>query len=310
MSVLAGNLRLRFKEVYTQTRMNVGSMFALSGFSKHNKRENFSDSSGSQGVVHLIGAGPGDAELLTLKAYRAIQHAQVIVYDALVSEDVVAMFPASARKIYVGKRYAQHTMPQAEICRTLLELAKAGKRVVRVKGGDPAIFARVGEECALLAEHQIPFSVVPGITAASGASAYAGIPLTHRDCAQSVRFITAHLKDHKAEPDWASMVPRQHHMHGETLVFYMGLRRIELICQRLLAHGMPSNMPVAVIEHATHAEQRVCIGTVANIAAEVTKQGFSGPAITIVGRVVDYRSNVFAPATVPSEPMLRTVSVR
>ena len=287
MSVLAANVMMRVKEAIIQTRSSVGSVFSLPELSSV-KRSQFQQNS-SKGYVHLIGAGPGDAELLTLKAYNAIQRAEVIVYDALVGEDVVAMFPASAQKMYVGKRYGQHTLPQAEICNTLLKLARSGKRVVRVKGGDPAIFARVGEECALLAEHHVPFCVVPGITAASGASAYAGIPLTHRSCAQSVRFITAHLKDHQAEPDWASMVPSETTEHGETLVFYMGLRRIEKICQRLISHGMTCDMPVAVIEHATHEEQRVCIGTLETIASLVAEQGFSGPAITIVGGVVDYR---------------------
>ena len=291
MSALTASIILRVKDVFEQARLGV-----FQRVSSSTSGTNLSDASNqgigqraSDGCVHLIGAGPGDAELLTIKAYKAIQQAEVILYDALVGEDVVAMFPASAQKMYVGKRYGQHSMTQPEICRVLLELAQSGKRVVRLKGGDPAIFARAGEECALLAQHDIPFVVVPGITAASGASAYAGIPLTHRDCAQSVRFVTAHLKDESAEPDWSSMAPSQKTKHGETLVFYMGLRRIEQICQRLIQHGVDKDMPVAVIEHATHAEQRVCIGTLATIADRVETSGISGPAITIVGRVVEYR---------------------
>lgn len=291
MSALTTSIILRFKDVLAQARLGV-----FPGVSSSTRGANVSDAS-NQGLVkrapdacvHLIGAGPGDAELLTIKAYKAIQQADVILYDALVGEDVVAMFPKSANKIYVGKRYGHHAMTQQEICKVLLEFARSGKRVVRLKGGDPAIFARAGEECALLAKHDIPFVVVPGITAASGASAYAGIPLTHRDCAQSVRFVTAHLKDESAEPDWSSMAPSQTTKHGETLVFYMGLRRLEQICQRLTEHGIDQDMPVAVIEHATHAEQRVCIGTLENIADKVETSGIAGPAITIVGRVVEYR---------------------
>ena len=291
MSTLTASIVLRLKEVLVQARLGVFPGLGATNFdaSLPNVKDREVSKRTPGGSVHLIGAGPGDAELLTIKAYRAIQQAEVILYDALVGEDVVALFPQSAQRIYVGKRYGQHSMTQEEICSELLKLAQCGKRVVRVKGGDPAIFARAGEECALLEEHNIPFIVVPGITAASGASAYAGIPLTHRDCAQSVRFITAHLKDESAEPDWSSMVPSDKTKHGETLVFYMGLRRIEQICQRLAEHGMDPEMPVAVVEHATHAEQRVCIGTIGDIAATVANQGISGPAITIVGRVVEHR---------------------
>jgi uroporphyrin-III C-methyltransferase len=250
------------------------------------------DKPAAVGRVFIVGAGPGDAELLTLKAYRAIQSAQVILFDALVSADVVAMFPASAERIYVGKRYAQHSMSQTEITTKMLNLALEGKTVVRVKGGDPAIFARVGEECALLDQYEVPCFVIPGITAASGASAYAGIPLTHRGCAQSVRFVTAHMKTESDEPDWASMVPKSCSKHGETLVFYMGLRRLDLISQRLLEQGMPEEFPVAVIEQATHAEQKVCIGDLGSIAERVRASGITGPAITIVGEVVHHRYKV------------------
>ena len=291
MSALTASIILRFKDVFAQARLGVFPRVAVTslGTSLADSRNSVLGKRASGGCVHLIGAGPGDAELLTIKAYKAIQQAEVILYDALVGEDVLAMFPQSAKKIYVGKRYGHHAMTQSEICKELLELALSGKRIVRLKGGDPAIFARAGEECALLAEHDIPFVVVPGITAASGASAYAGIPLTHRDCAQSVRFVTAHLKDESAEPDWSSMVPSKTTQHGETLVFYMGLRRLEQICQRLTEYGMKKEMPVAVIEHATHAEQRVCIGTLENIAHKVKASEIAGPAITIVGRVVEYR---------------------
>lgn len=250
------------------------------------------------GRVTLIGSGPGDAELLTLKAYRALQSADVILYDALVTKDVLELFPSSSECIYVGKLYGQHSMSQEEITQLLLSKALEGHSVVRVKGGDPAIFARVGEECALLAQHQIPFCVVPGITAASGASAYAGIPLTHRACAQSVRFVTAHLKCASDEPDWASMVKSPESNHGETLVFYMGLRRVATISERLIAQGMSEHMPVAVIEQATRDEQKVCITTLKSIAEDVACSGIQGPAITIVGEVVNHRYEV-------SQAMLR-----
>ncbi len=277
--------------LYARVRSRVNEGIASLGGSFLANR-NAVQKASSVGRVFIVGAGPGDAELLTLKAYRAIQSAQVILFDALVTEDVVALFPSSAEKVYVGKRYAQHSMTQSDITKKMLDLALEGKTVVRVKGGDPAIFARVGEECALLEQHQVPCCVVPGITAASGASAYAGIPLTLRGCAQSVRFVTAHMKTVSDEPDWASMVPQSGSKHGETLVFYMGLRRLELISERLLEHGMPEDFPIAVIEQATHAEQKVCIGHLSSIAAQVRERGITGPAITIVGEVVNHRYSV------------------
>lgn len=277
---LYARLRSRFKE-----GMSIGENTSI--FNRYKI-----DTPAAVGRVFIVGAGPGDAELLTLKAYRAIQSAQVILFDALVTPDVVALFPSSAEHIYVGKRYGQHSMSQAEITAKMLNLALEGKTVVRVKGGDPAIFARVGEECSLLEQHQVPCCVVPGITAASGASAYAGIPLTHRGCAQSVRFVTAHMKTESDEPDWSSMVPKKGSKHGETLVFYMGLRRLELISQRLIEHGMPANYPIAVIEQATHAEQKVCIADLGSIAERVQALGITGPAITIVGEVVNHRYSV------------------
>ena len=287
MSILAENFTMRFKEAITQIGQR-GPSTILKKWSS-NLKSNPMGGASSQGFVFLIGAGPGAADLLTLKAYRALQNADVILYDALVSDEVVALFPTKPERIYVGKRFAQHSMSQEDITALMLKLALEGKQVVRVKGGDPAIFARVGEECQALHKAGIQFCVVPGVTAASGASSYAGIPLTHRACAQSVRFVTAHLKDAESEPDWASMVPNAQCKHGETLVFYMGLRRIQQICDRLTAHGMDPNMPVAVIEHATHQEQNVCIGTLKDIAEQVQIQQIKGPAITIVGRVVEYR---------------------
>lgn len=246
------------------------------------------------GQVAIVGAGPGDAELLTLKAYHAIQNSDVILYDALVSDEVVALFPKQVKRIYVGKRYANHSMSQEDIITLMLKLALEGKQVVRVKGGDPAIFARVGEECQALQQHEIPFCVVPGVTAASGASSYAGIPLTHRSCAQAVRFVTAHMKNVETEPDWASLshaaqTNKAEGKQGETLVFYMGLRRLDLIAQRLIEHGVDASLPVAVVENATSSAQKVCIGTLADIAMKVLSEEIQGPAITIVGEVVHQR---------------------
>jgi uroporphyrin-III C-methyltransferase len=240
-----------------------------------------------KGHVYLIGAGPGDAELLTLKAHRLIQQADVVMYDWLVNPDIINMIPKHAERVFVGKKCGRHSMQQADICELMVEVALTGKNIVRLKGGDPAIFARAAEECDILAKYNIDFAIVPGITAASGASAYAGIPLTHRECAQSVRFITAHLKSASDEPNWQGLVAGASESHGETLVFYMGLKRIETIMQRLETHGLPANTPVAVIDQASTAQQQVCIGTLENIAQRVTEKNFQGPAVTIVGEVVN-----------------------
>ncbi|MFT4939464.1 MAG: uroporphyrin-III C-methyltransferase [Paraglaciecola sp.] len=245
-----------------------------------------------QGQVYLIGAGPGDAELLTLKAHRLIQQADVVMYDWLVNPDILNMIPVNTDRVFVGKKCGQHSMQQADICQLMIDVAKQGKNIVRLKGGDPAIFARVGEECDILAKHHINFAIVPGITAASGASAYAGIPLTHRDCAQSVRFITAHLKSEDEQPDWASFVPKVGCKTTETLVFYMGLRRLPSIMQNLVKHGLSENMPVAVIDQASSRQQKVCIGKVLNIAQGIENMDFKGPAVIIVGEVVSKRCEV------------------
>jgi uroporphyrin-III C-methyltransferase len=245
-----------------------------------------------KGHVYLIGAGPGDAELLTLKAHRLIQQADVVMYDWLVNPDIINMIPRHVERVFVGKKCGRHSMHQADICKLMVEVALSGKNIVRLKGGDPAIFARAAEECDVLAQHQIDFAIVPGITAASGASAYAGIPLTHRDCAQSVRFITAHLKSASDEPNWQALVAGATASYGETLVFYMGLKRIDTITQRLNTHGLSSSTPVAVIDQASTSQQQVCIGTLDTIAKLVTERNFQGPAVTIVGEVVNKRHKV------------------
>ena len=259
--------------------------FTNNQFVQRNKR-------GDKGHVYLIGAGPGDAELLTLKAHRLIQQADVVMYDWLVNPDIIKMIPSHVERVFVGKKCGRHSMQQADICQLMIQVALTGKNIVRLKGGDPAIFARAAEECDILAKHHINFAIVPGITAASGASAYAGIPLTHRDCAQSVRFITAHLKSATDEPNWQALVAGASASHGETLVFYMGLKRIETIMQRLESHGLPCNTPVSVIDQASTPQQQVCIGTLENIAKRVTERNFQGPAVTIVGEVVNKRHRV------------------
>lgn len=247
---------------------------------------------GDTGQVWLIGAGPGDAELLTLKAHRLIQQADVVMYDWLVNPDILTMIPAHVERIFVGKKCGHHSMQQKDICQLMVEVAKQGKQIVRLKGGDPAIFARAAEECDVLTENHIPFAIVPGITAASGASAYAGIPLTHRECAQSVRFVTAHMKSASDEPDWKKLVLSQSDSSGETLVFYMGLNRLEKIMLRMQEHGLAPLTPVAVIDQATSEHQQVCTSTAENIAEKVNKEAFEGPALIIIGEVVTKRQEI------------------
>jgi uroporphyrin-III C-methyltransferase/precorrin-2 dehydrogenase/sirohydrochlorin ferrochelatase len=235
----------------------------------------------SCGEVYLIGAGPGDPDLMTFKAVRLLQSADVVLHDRLVSDAIVDMARRDAERIYVGKSRADHAVPQQEINQLLVDLALQGKRVVRLKGGDPFIFGRGGEEIELLAKHNIPFQVVPGITAASGAACYSGIPLTHRDYAQSVRFVTGHLKDGSLDHDWD-----QFQNKTETLVFYMGLAGLPQICVQLQAHGRSADTPIAMVERGTMAEQRVLTGTLGTMANIVETEKPTAPTLIIVGDVV------------------------
>ncbi|MDE8558300.1 siroheme synthase CysG [Pantoea vagans] len=244
----------------------------------------FSADLSQQGEVALVGAGPGDAGLLTLKGLQVIQQADVIVYDRLVSDEILNLVRRDAERIFVGKRAGHHCVPQDAINRLLCEQAQRGKRVVRLKGGDPFIFGRGGEELEALAQLGIPFSVVPGITAASGCAAYSGIPLTHRDHAQSVRLVTGHLQK-SATLAWQTLAAEQ-----QTLVFYMGLGQAGEIQQQLRKHGMRSDMPVALVENGTSTRQRVVTGTLNELEALAGQ--VSSPSLMIIGSVVSLRDSL------------------
>lgn len=240
-----------------------------------------------KGEVYLVGAGPGDPELLTLKALRLMQQADVVIYDRLVSQPILELCRRDAEKIYVGKARSNHAVPQEGINALLVKCAQEGKRVCRLKGGDPFIFGRGGEEIQELFAAGVAFQVVPGITAASGCSAYAGIPLTHRDYAQSVRFLTGHLKEGSPELPWSELV-----YQNQTLVLYMGLVGLEKICAQLIAHGQRPDMPVALISKGTTPEQKVVVGTLADIASKVSAHQIQAPTLTIIGDVVSLREQL------------------
>ncbi|MGC2856602.1 uroporphyrinogen-III C-methyltransferase [Novispirillum sp. DQ9] len=235
------------------------------------------------GKVYLIGAGPGDPELLTLKAARLLGEADVVVFDRLVSGAILDMVPAGVSRIYAGKALNRHHLPQDEINALLVTLASSGRTVVRLKGGDPFVFGRGSEEALTLAQAGIPFEIVPGITAASGCSAYSGIPLTHRGLATSVRYVTGHFRagEEDMEHDWASLADPD-----TTLVFYMGLTNLENIANGLMSHGLPGSTPAAAIQNGTTAGQRSVRGTLEALPELVRGAGLRAPAVLVIGKVV------------------------
>ncbi len=233
------------------------------------------------GEVYLVGAGPGAPDLLTFRALRLMQQADVIVYDHLVSPEIIDLARRDSEKIYVGKERQKHTLAQDSINTLLADLAMAGKRVVRLKGGDPFIFGRGGEEIETLMQQGINFQVVPGITAASGCATYAGIPLTHRDHAQSCTFVTGHLKDNSINLNWSQLAAP-----NQTIVIYMGLIGLEKICQSLIAHGSPNDLPIALIQQGTTSHQRVITGTLTTMPDIIASSSIKPPTLIIIGTVV------------------------
>ena len=283
----------RARRTFWEARLNgrVGS-FALQGRVDEAERAleralARPDPTSHEGEVWLVGAGPGDPDLLSFRALRLMQQADVVLHDRLVSEPVMRLVPAATMRVYVGKRRSEHALPQDSINATLVALAKEGKRVLRLKGGDPFIFGRGGEEIDTLAANGIPFQVVPGVTAAAGCASYAGIPLTHRDHAQACLFVTGHLKDGTVDLNWESLV-----QPDQTVVVYMGLVGLPVICRELVAHGLPANKPAAIVSQGTLAEQRVVAGTLATLPELVAASDVRAPTLIIVGDVVRLRERL------------------
>ncbi|MBK7685596.1 MAG: uroporphyrinogen-III C-methyltransferase [Rhodocyclaceae bacterium] len=235
----------------------------------------------NSGCVYLVGAGPGDPELLTVKAARLITQADVLVHDHLVSDAVMALVNPAAEKIYAGKERGNHALPQEQLNDLLVKLAGQGKQVVRLKGGDPYTFGRGGEEVQTLRARGIRFEVVPGITAATGVAAYAGIPLTHRDYAQACMFVTGHLKDGSMNLDWPGLARRR-----QTVIIYMGLHGLSHLCEQLIAHGLPETWPAAIVQHGSLPTQRTVTGTLATLPMLATAAKLRAPTLIVVGEVV------------------------
>lgn len=235
----------------------------------------------------MVGAGPGDPDLLTVKAARLIAEADVVLYDSLIAPELLEVIPDSAERIHVGKRASRHTLPQEDINDLMVRLAGEGKRVLRLKGGDPFVFGRGGEEIAQLADAGVDFEIVPGVTAALGCAAYAGIPLTHRDYARSVQFVTGHLKEGELDLDWPCLAARE-----QTVVFYMARTALELICRCLREHGLPDDWPAALVTSGATPHQQVIAGGLLDLPGLVARRADEGPALLIVGEVVRLRGRL------------------
>ena len=249
--------------------------------------DRFDEQKKGEGEVYLVGAGPGDPDLLTFRALRLMQQADIALYDRLVHPSIIDLIRRDAQKIYVGKQRDNHVVRQEEINDLLVKYAKEGKRVLRLKGGDPFIFGRGGEEIDTLVDNNVSFQVVPGITSASGCSAYSGIPLTHRDHAQSCIFVTGHLKKGKLDLNWEKLI-----QPNQTIVFYMGLVSIDIICKQLVTNGLDSKTPCALIQQGTTPNQKVYTSILENMSALVKKEKPSAPTIFIIGHVVNLRDKL------------------
>ncbi|MFC0228395.1 uroporphyrinogen-III C-methyltransferase [Serratia aquatilis] len=249
----------------------------------------------NNGKVWLVGAGPGDAALITVKGLNCIRQAQALVYDRLVNPELLQEAPSDCEMINVGKNPDHHPVPQPEINQLLVDCARRGLNVVRLKGGDPYVFGRGAEEAEALAQAEIPFEVIPGISSSIGGLAYAGIPVTHRDYASGFHVITGHLRQGNQPQDWATLAK----LEG-TLVILMGMTQLEAICQQLIAGGKPASTPAAVVMHASHQQQQIAAGTLATLVEQVAAQGLTAPALIVVGNVVDLRKRLtFIPQRQP-----------
>lgn len=267
------------ENVSTLPKQKKTRLVAVDGAAPESKWTSLSRSQLQAGEVALVGAGPGDPELLTIKALNLLQQADVVLYDYLVSDDIMALVPADTILVCVGKRAGHHSVPQEKTNQLLVDFAKQGHRVVRIKGGDPFMFGRGGEELEVLFDAGIKFQVIPGITAAAGATAYAGIPLTHRDFSQSALFVTGHLKAEAADMDWSTLA-----RGNQTLVIYMGLMKSSTIAQQLIEHGRNESTPIAIIERGTQSSQKVFRGQLSELPQLAAHA--ESPSLIVIGEVV------------------------